>query len=215
MTEAHGPDITSQLQGEVQELKTDFAGIFSSDEIEQCVRDSLDALTAAQPGVTAFLPALVHRFARERLRARAYAQGKMARKHAGVLFVCVQNAGRSQMAAVLTEHLSNGQVMVRSAGSAPAGEVDQRVAQVMEELGLDISDAFPKPLTDEFVHAADVVVTMGCGDSCPVFPGKRYVDWDVDDPSGHQIEAVRLIRDDISRRVSKLLSNLGVAPRVS
>lgn len=200
----------TQLHHETQRLKTDFAGIFSSDEIEQCVRDSLDALTATHPDVTAFLPALVHRFARERLAARARSESRIAPLKPQVLFVCVHNAGRSQMAAELTSQLSHGQVIVRSAGSTPADEVDPRVVEAMEERGLDISRAFPKPLTDDFVQAADVVVTMGCGDACPVFPGKRYVDWDVDDPSGQPIEVVRLIRDDITDRVKRLLINLGV-----
>ena len=127
-----------------------------------------------------------------------------------VLFVCVHNAGRSQMAAALTHHLSDGQVHVRSAGSEPADQINPAVIQVMEELGLDLSQEFPKPLTDEVVRAADVVITMGCGDVCPLYPGKRYEDWELDDPAGQPVEKVRQIRDDICRHVEQLLSELSV-----
>lgn len=127
-----------------------------------------------------------------------------------VLFVCVHNAGRSQLAAALTAKLGEGRVTVRSAGSAPASEINARVREVAEEMGLDLSRAFPKPLTDEAVEASDVVITMGCGDVCPYYPGKRYEDWEVADPAGQPIEAVRRIRDDIRGRVEALLRELGV-----
>jgi protein-tyrosine-phosphatase len=127
-----------------------------------------------------------------------------------VLFVCVHNAGRSQMAASLTTWLSAGGVHVRSAGSTPASEISPAVVQVMEEIGLDLSQAFPKPLTDEVVQAADVVITMGCGDACPIYPGKRYLDWEVEDPAGHSIEDVRRIRDEIRKRVVGLLAEMGI-----
>ena len=132
-----------------------------------------------------------------------------------VLFVCVHNAGRSQMAAVLTKHLSGGRVEVRSAGSEPASEINPRVVEAINELGLDLSEEFPKPLTDDFVRAADVVITMGCGDACPVYPGKRYLDWEVEDPAGQPIEVVRRIRDDIAQRVTMLLENLGITAATS
>ncbi len=125
-----------------------------------------------------------------------------------VLFVCVHNAGRSQMAAVLLEHHAQGRVHVRSAGTTPADEIDPAVSKAMEELGLDLSKEFPKPLTDEYVRAADVVVTMGCGDACPIYPGKRYLDWDLPDPAGGSLEEVRPIRDEIDRRVRALLAEL-------
>jgi protein-tyrosine-phosphatase len=125
-----------------------------------------------------------------------------------VLFVCVHNAGRSQMAAALLDHLAEGRVLVRSAGSAPADEVNPSVAAAMREVGIDLSKAFPKPVTTDAVDAADVVVTMGCGDACPVFPGKRYLDWELDDPSGLSVEEVRPIRDEIDRRVRHLLADL-------
>jgi arsenate reductase (thioredoxin) len=125
-----------------------------------------------------------------------------------VLFVCVHNAGRSQMAAGLLAKHADGRVRVRSAGSAPAEQVNPAVRQAMAEVGVDLSQAFPKPLTDEAVRAADVVITMGCGDTCPVFPGTRYLDWELDDPSGMTVEQVRPIRDEIDRRVRGLLADL-------
>ncbi|QKG22377.1 arsenate reductase ArsC [Actinomadura verrucosospora] len=125
-----------------------------------------------------------------------------------VLFVCVHNAGRSQMAAALLDHHAAGRVRVRSAGSAPADKINPAVRAVMAELGLDLSKEFPKPLTDEAVQAADVVITMGCGDVCPVFPGKRYLDWQLDDPAGQPIDNVRPIRDEIDARVRALLAEL-------
>ena len=125
-----------------------------------------------------------------------------------VLFVCVHNAGRSQMAAALLAHHAGGRVHVRSAGSTPADEINPSVAAAMEELGLDLSKEFPKPLTDEYVQAADVVITMGCGDACPIYPGKRYLDWELPDPAGKSLEEVRPIRDEIDRRVRELLAEL-------
>jgi arsenate reductase len=125
-----------------------------------------------------------------------------------VLFVCVHNAGRSQMAAALLDHHARGRVQVRSAGSAPASEINPAVVQVMAELGLDLSKEFPKPLTDEAVRAADVVITMGCGDACPFFPGKRYLDWELDDPADLGVDGVRPIRDEIDGRVQALLADL-------
>ena len=127
-----------------------------------------------------------------------------------VLFVCVHNAGRSQMAAALLATHAEGKVNVRSAGSTPADEINAAVVQVMNELGVDTSRAFPKPLTDEFVRAADVVITMGCGDSCPIYPGKRYEDWEVQDPAGRTVDEVRKTRDDIDVRVKRLLSELRI-----
>jgi arsenate reductase (thioredoxin) len=125
-----------------------------------------------------------------------------------VLFVCVHNAGRSQMAAGLLARRGEGRVQVRSAGSAPADEINPAAIQVMKELGIDLSQEFPKPLTDEFVRAADVVITMGCGDACPIYPGKRYQDWVVEDPAGKSVDEVRRIRDEIDGRVKRLLSDL-------
>jgi arsenate reductase (thioredoxin) len=125
-----------------------------------------------------------------------------------VLFVCVHNAGRSQMAAALLQHHANGRVIVRSAGSAPATEINPAVIEAMVEIGLDLGLAFPKSLTTEAVQASDVVITMGCGDACPVFPGKRYLDWELDDPAGQDLDAVRAIRDEIDHRIRDLVRDL-------
>jgi protein-tyrosine-phosphatase len=157
-----------------------------------------------------FIPIFVEGLARERLGALAQVEGRVATEVPEVLFVCVHNAGRSQMAATLLNHHARGRVHARSAGSAPAGQLNPTVVAAMSELGLDLSEAFPKPLTDEVVRAADVVVTMGCGDACPLLPGKQYLDWNVPDPAGQPIDRVRAIRDDVDRRVLNLLSEVGV-----
>lgn len=140
--------------------------------------------------------------ARERLRALGQVE---------VLFVCVHNAGRSQMAAGLLDEIAGGTVHVRSAGSEPADQINPAVAEAMAEVGVDISKEYPKPMTDEVVRAADAVITMGCGDACPIFPGKRYEDWEVDDPAGRSLDQVRVIRDEIRDRVEALLSSLPAA----
>jgi protein-tyrosine-phosphatase len=129
-----------------------------------------------------------------------------------VLFVCVHNAGRSQMAAALLDHHAHGRIMVRSAGSLPADQISPAVIVVMREIGLDLSKEFPKPLTTEAVEASDVVITMGCGDACPIFPGKTYLDWTLDDPAGLPVEKVRHIRDEIERRVQALIGELRPLP---
>jgi len=147
---------------------------------------------------------------RERLQTLAEVERMVQKTQPEVLFVCVHNAGRSQMAATLTAKLSDGRVHVRSAGSDPTDQINPAVVAAMSEIGVDMSQEFPKPLTDEVVHAADVVITMGCGDACPVYPGKRYEDWELDDPAGQPIEKVREIRDQIRGRVETLLSELKV-----
>ena len=130
-----------------------------------------------------------------------------------VLFVCVHNAGRSQMAAGLLDRAAQGRVRVSSAGSAPAQEIHANVRAAMEEAGIDLGREFPKPLSDAAVRSADVVVTMGCGDTCPVFPGKRYVDWDIPDPAGRPLDEVRALRQEIERRVGELLEELAPTER--
>ena len=145
---------------------------------------------------------------REQLKAVGQAEGSSAKAKPEVLFVCAQNAGRSQMAAGLVKLRSEGRVNVRSAGSNPAQDLDPAVVQAMTEIGVDMGEEFPKPLTDEVVRAADVVVTMGCGDACPIYPGKLYEDWELDDPADKSLETVRRIRDDIDRRVRTLLEQL-------
>jgi arsenate reductase len=189
-------------------LLEEFRGTFGEAVIERYVRESLLSLTRTADAD--FLPALVYRFARERLRAVAQVQGKVSKDRPELLFVCVQNAGRSQMAAGLATRLSGGRISARSAGSRPVVGVDPVVAQAMSERGVDLVDQFPKPLTDEVVRAADVVVTMGCGDACPIYPAKRYEDWEIEDPVGQPLEQVRLIRDEIGHRVVGLLRDLGV-----
>ena len=139
----------------------------------------------------------------------------MTAEAAEVLFVCVHNAGRSQMAAGLLEQLARGRVNVRTAGSDPADEINPVAVAAMAEVGVDLSKEFPKPLTDDAVRAADVVITMGCGDACPIYPGKRYEDWELDDPAGKDLETVRRIRDEIEERVRSLLEELAPDERGS
>ncbi len=202
-------DRDTALNRIVANLAHEFSGIFSRETIERHILDTSEPFSQAR--IRQFVPLLVQRFTRERLRALAQVEGLVAKTAPEVLFVCVHNAGRSQMAAGLTHVLSGGQVYVRSAGSEPTDRMNPGVVSAMEELGLDLSQEFPKPLTDEMVEAADVVITMGCGDACPIYPGKRYLDWTVDDPAGQPAEKVRTIRDDIRARVEGLLQELGVA----
>jgi arsenate reductase (thioredoxin) len=187
-------------------LALECAGVFSFETIERYIAESLDLL--GETRVNVFVPVLAHRFARERLKALGQAEGAIRKEQPEVLFVCVQNAGRSQMAAGLVRLRSEGRIHVRSAGSQPANEINAAVITAMEELGVDMGEEFPKPLTDEVVRAADVVITMGCGDACPIYPGKRYEDWVVDDPAEQGLETVRGIRDDIDERVQKLVAGL-------
>ena len=202
-----------QVRRAVDSLAWEFAGVFSRGTVERYVRESREQLAYWSPGRAAsFFPPPVDRFARERLRALAQAERQIHKVQPEALFVCVHNAGRSQMAAALTHHLSEGAVHVRSAGSQPGHEIHPLVVTAMEEIGVDVTHEFPKPLTDEVVRAADVVVTMGCGDSCAVYPGKHYEDWEVADPDGQPLDAVRAIRDDIAARVRVLLASLTSTP---
>jgi protein-tyrosine-phosphatase len=162
------------------------------------------------PKIESYRAVFAYRYARDVLRSVARSTGKIKSVRPQILFVCVQNAGRSQMAAAFATALSGGRVDVLSAGSAPAGGIHENVFGAMKDAGIDLAEAFPKPLTDEFVRASDAVITMGCGDTCPIFPGKRYEDWDVQDPAGQTTARVREIRDDIRGRVAKLLDVLGV-----
>jgi len=200
-------DVPTRLAPVIEKLTARFAGTYGPETVSQVVMDSYDRL-AATARVEGFLPVLTQKFATDRLRATATATGLAPKDRPEVLFVCVHNAGRSQMAAGLLEHRSQGRVLVRSAGSAPKGEINPSAAAVMLELGIDLTQSFPKPLTTEAVQASDVVITMGCGDACPVFPGKRYLDWDLDDPAGQPVDVVRRIRDDIDRRVQALVAEL-------
>jgi arsenate reductase len=201
-------DLTTRghLDRGLDHLTDEFARTFSRETVERYMAESLEGLSGAR--MQNFVPLLVHRFARERLRALGQVQGVIAKDVPEVLFVCVHNAGRSQMAAALLDHLAAGRVHVRSAGSAPASEINPYVVTAMAEIGLDVSKEFPKPMTAEVVQAADAVITMGCGDACPIFPGKRYEDWEVDDPAEADLDGVRRIRADIENRVRHLLAEL-------
>ena len=199
VTEHHIRQVTKGLTDE-------FSGIFSAETIERYITESVDLLGESR--INVYVPVLAHRFARERLKALAQAEGIVGKGHPEVLFVCVQNAGRSQMAAGLVKLRSAGRIHVRSAGSDPGEEINPAVVQSLAELGCDMSEEFPKPLTDEVVRAADVVVTMGCGDDCPIYPGKRYEDWELEDPADKDLETVRRIRDEIDGRVQVLVDEL-------
>jgi arsenate reductase len=193
----------------VDELAYTYEGIFSRDSIAQAVADARAAL---EPSATIpdFLPILVSRFAREQLSAAAQADGRLTKPVPELLFVCVHNAGRSQMAAALAQHLTAGKVHVRSAGSQPADQINAMAVQVLAERGISLTEAYPKPLSNDVIHAADVIVTMGCGDACPIYAGKRYLDWDVADPNGQPIDRVRDIRDDLQARITTLLRDLNI-----
>ncbi len=204
----------STISGIVERLTPQFAGVFARETLRRYVSDSWDRLARAAT-VDTFLPVLAERFARERLRAVARVEGSIASDVPEVLFVCVHNAGRSQMAAALLDWRAGGRVHVRSAGSAPASEINSAAVAAMEELGLDLGTEFPKPLTDEVVRDADVVITMGCGDACPIYPGKRYLDWELDDPAGKPLDEVRAIRDEIDRRVQELLAEIATPAATS
>jgi arsenate reductase len=206
MSQAIDPVTQHHINQAADRLAEEFAGIFSQETIARYMAESQDLLGDAN--ISVYVPVLAHRFTRERLKALAQAEGMITKEQPEVLFVCVHNAGRSQMAAGLVKLRSRGRIHVRSAGSTPAGEVNPAAVEALEELGVDMSEEFPKPLTDEVVRAADVVITMGCGDACPIYPGKRYEDWELDDPENQDLEAVRRIRDDIDQRVQKLVGEL-------
>jgi protein-tyrosine-phosphatase len=194
------------LERGLESLREEFDQVFSAETIERYMAESLSQLAGAR--LNDFVPLFVHRFARERLRAMGQGEGTITKEMPEVLFVCVHNAGRSQMAAGLLRKLGEGRVHVRTAGSDPADAINPAVLEAMAEAGVDMGEEFPKPLTDEFVRAADVVITMGCGDACPIYPGKRYEDWELEDPAGKDIEAVRRIRDEIAQRIRGLLGEL-------
>jgi protein-tyrosine-phosphatase len=206
MAQALDPVTQHHIDQAAERLADEFAGVFSQETIARYLAESTDLLGEAR--INVFVPVLAHRFARERLKALAQAEGIVAKEQPEVLFVCVHNAGRSQMAAGLVKLRSAGRIHVRSAGSDPGDKVNPAVVEAMEELGVEMEEAFPKPLTDEVVRAADVVNTMGCGDACPIYPGKRYEDWELEDPAGQNLETVRRIRDELERRVQKLIGEL-------
>jgi len=206
MPQALDPVTQHHIEQAADRFAEEFVGVFSRETINCYMVESQDMLGDARLNV--FVPVLAHRFARERLKALAQAEGMITKDMPEVLFVCVHNAGRSQMAAGLVKLRSDGRVHVRSAGSDPGEEINPAVVQAMEEIGVDMGEEFPKPLTDEVVRAADVVITMGCGDACPIYPGRRYEDWTLDDPAGQDVETARRIRDEIDARVQKLITEL-------
>ena len=196
-----------RLNRVVSALAEKYVGVFAAETIERVVFESYASLLRTgtkASSVTVF----AEKFSKDRLRALATAKGNVAKDKPEVLFVCVQNAGRSQMAMALMANLSNGAINVRSAGSMPASEVSEKTIAVMKEIGFDLTEAFPKPLTDDVVQAADVVITMGCGDACPLYPGKKYLDWELEDPAELDLEGVRRVRDEIRAKVEALIAEL-------
>ena len=210
-TESVTTDQRLVLTSAAGRLATEFEGRFSGETIERFLISSYDQF-AGRATVSTFLPLMAERFARQRLRALARVEGKVSDGVPVVLFLCVHNAGRSQMALGWFNHLADGRAVAWAGGSEPGNQVNPAAVAAMAEIGIDISEEFPKPWTDEVVRAADVVVSMGCGDTCPVYPGKRYEDWVLADPFGKGVEEVRPTRDEIERRVRGLLSSLGVGP---
>ena len=206
------PLMRGALDASTRKLSGQFRGVFSVETVALCVHDCFDQIGDRPTVGPNFMPIFIERFARERLQAAAQAEGIVAKPLPEALFVCEHNAGRSQMAAALTHELSNGAIAVRSAGTSPVERIHPVVLEAMNEIGIDVRMEFPKPLTDEVVRAADVIVTLGCGDACPVYPGKRYEDWEIADPAGQPIEVVRSIRDDVRHHVTDLLASLTQAP---
>ncbi|MDZ4090400.1 MAG: metalloregulator ArsR/SmtB family transcription factor [Arthrobacter sp.] len=195
------------LERIADDLAPRFAGVLSAETVDRYVRESYELL-AERARITRYLPSLTARFAADRLSAVAAAEHPQGIPR--VLFVCVQNAGRSQLAAAILRSIAGDAVTVLTAGSAPVDAINPFVVSALDEVGVPVGAEFPKPLTDEVVRAADVVVTMGCGDACPVYPGRRYLDWDLPDPAALSLEGVRSVRDDIEARVRLLLSEMNI-----
>ncbi|HVK24051.1 MAG TPA: arsenate reductase ArsC [Actinokineospora sp.] len=191
-------------------LGESFAGVFGQETIERFLHTSYDQF-ASHSTIPNFLPLLAERFARQRLNALARVEGHVQDGKPTVLFLCVHNAGRSQMALGFFQHLAGDNAVAWSGGSEPGYEINPSAIAAMAERDIDITGEFPKPWTEEIVRAADVIITMGCGDACPVYPGKRYLDWTLDDPAGKSVEDVRPVRDEIERRIRHLLDELGVS----
>jgi arsenate reductase len=210
-------ELTTAEQLQIKEaavrLQRRFEGQLNAETIERFMNDSLDYLVV-RANTSTWIPLLAERFARDRLRALIRLEADAGTLNPSVLFLCVHNAGRSQMAAGWMRHLAGNTVDVFSGGSEPAESVNQAAVAAMAEKGIDISDEIPQPWADEIVRAADVVVTMGCGDACPVFPGKRYIDWEIQDPSGKSVAGVRPIRDELEMRVRSLMAELDLPARI-
>jgi protein-tyrosine-phosphatase len=193
-------------------LQRRWQGQMNVETIERFMAESIE-MVLPSARVTTWVPVLVERLTNDRLRAVLRLETDRSDLAPSVLFLCVHNAGRSQMAAGWMRHLGGERVDVFSGGSDPGAGLNQGAVAAMAEKGIDISGELPQPWTDEFVRAADVIVTMGCGDACPVYPGRRYLDWELDDPVGRPLEEIRPIRDEIERRVRALLEDLGVEPQ--
>jgi protein-tyrosine-phosphatase len=201
------PATRRHLHTVVDRLARDYDAAFSTAEVDAVLADSY-RLLARTARVVVFLPTLAERLTRERLEALATTRGLVAKRVPEVLFVCVHNAGRSQMAAALTRHYAGTALHIRTGGSDPGSRIHPEVVAAMKTIGLSLEEEFPKPLTDDVLGAADVVITMGCGDTCPYMPGKRYEDWPIDDPAHADADQVAAIRDDIDHRVRGLLASL-------
>jgi arsenate reductase (thioredoxin) len=212
----HHPDLSIDqqlaLRTAATRLRIEFGGTFGVETIERFLHSSYDQF-AGRATIPNFLPLLAERFARQRLNALARVEGKITDAKPTVLFLCTHNAGRSQMALGFFTHLAGDQAVAWSGGSEPGNEINPAAVQAMAEVGIDITGEFPKPWTDEIVQAADVVITMGCGDACPIFPGKRYENWELPDPAGQSVGAVRPIRDDVEERIRRLLSELNITAK--
>jgi len=204
------PDQQLSLRAAAARLGQELEGVFGTETIELFLHTSYDQF-AERATLPNFLPLLAERFARQRLKALARVEGKADDGLPIVLFLCVHNAGRSQMALGWFQRLAGDRAVAWSGGSEPGTEVNPAAVAAMAEAGIDITGEYPKPWTEEIVQAADVVITMGCGDACPLYPGKRYEDWELEDPAGQDIAAVRPIRDEIESRVRALLASLDVA----
>jgi arsenate reductase len=200
-------DVDDILHQIAARLSGRFRGVFNAQTVERCVFESyLQLFRGAR--IRRHLPALTEHFASDRLTALAQVQGRIGKPVPEVLYLCAYNAGRSQLAAALTDRYAHGRVHVRCAGSHPADWLDLNVLEALGEWDIEVQQAYPKPLTDDVLHAADVIVTMGCGDACPILSGKRYLDWDIPDPAGQALPVVRSIRDDIDTRVRALVDDL-------
>ena len=203
-------DQTLALKRAATRLSGEFDGTFGKETIDRFLHSSYEEF-AGRATIPNFLPLLAERFARQRLKALAKIEQPDTNAAPIVLFLCTHNAGRSQMAMGFLQHLAGDGAVAWSGGSQPSSIINPAAVEAMAERGIDISQEYPKPWTDEVVRAADVVVTMGCGDACPIFPGRRYEEWELPDPAGLDVAAVRPIRDEIENRVRILLRQLDVA----
>ncbi len=208
------PSERVNISQSVTALERRWKGRMNVETIERFVAESLD-LILPHARIRTWVPVLVEKLTNDRLRAMVRLEAESTDLNPSILFLCVHNAGRSQIAAGWMRHLAGDRADVFSGGSEPTAELNQAVVAAMAEKGIDISGELPQPWADEVVRAADVVVTMGCGDACPVYPGKKYVDWEIEDPAGKPLEQVRPIRDDLERRVRDLMAELGIEARAT